>query len=53
MKLGALERPNLSLKFHYSKANQEVYKSYNKIIKPRHLPNGWLIQLFAWPSSSV
>lgn len=51
MKPGTLERPNLSLKSHYSKANQEIYRSYNKIIKPRSLPNGWLIQLFAWPRS--
>ena len=53
MKLGALERPNLSLKSHYSKANQEIYNSYNKIIKPRPLPDSWLIQLLAWPSSSL
>lgn len=51
MKIGALERPNLSLQFHYSKANQEIYKSPNTIIKPKPLPNGWLILLFAWPSS--
>lgn len=37
MKLGVLDSPNLSLKCHYSKANPEIYKSYNKIIKSRPL----------------